>query len=241
MSPRRREAEPGPTAAAEVATDLRRRILEGELPPGTPLREADLAQRYQISRHTLRTALARLTAERLTQSEPYRGVRVTYLDDAAVTALQELRGALECEAVRILRARHGDQWPRNVTEQIETAIRDLAEVELATDWPRTVAVHSAVHRNLVAAAQSSRIAVAYNELDSEMRLLLAQIRPDYPPGTLAAEHQGYLDELQRRGETAVREHLAHSAELLRAGRAADSSLEAQRATTELGCGDLDPG
>ncbi|MGL1493864.1 hypothetical protein ACSTIK_00005, partial [Vibrio parahaemolyticus] len=51
------------------------------------------------------TALATLTAERLVTAEPYRGVRVSVLDDAALVALQQLRCALETEALRIVRGR----------------------------------------------------------------------------------------------------------------------------------------
>ena len=100
MSPRRREAPPGPTEAARLADDLRGRILSGELTAGTPLREQAIAADENLSRHTVRTALARLTAERLVIQEPYRGIRVTSFTAEDVRGLYELRCALEAEAVR---------------------------------------------------------------------------------------------------------------------------------------------
>ncbi|MGF2075852.1 GntR family transcriptional regulator, partial [Enterococcus casseliflavus] len=65
----------------------------------------ELSSTHGVSRHTARTALATLTAERLVTAEPYRGVRVSVLDDAALVALQQLRCALETEALRIVRGR----------------------------------------------------------------------------------------------------------------------------------------
>ena len=100
MSPRRRESEPGPTHAAALADALRASILSGELGLDAPLREERLAAEHAASRHTVRAALQALAAERLVTIAPYRGARVANLDDDAVEALQELRGALEAEAVR---------------------------------------------------------------------------------------------------------------------------------------------
>ena len=68
------------------------------------------------------------------------------------------------------------------------------------------------------AAASPRIAQAHRQLESEILLLLTHVRPDYPAGSLAREHTGYLDEIQREGGDAVRAHLAHSADLIRAAR-----------------------
>ncbi len=111
--PRRRDAPlPGPRTADAVADTLRAAILSGELAPGTPLREEELSATHGISRHTARTALATLTAERLATAEPYRGVRVSQLDDDALIALQQLRCALETEALRIVRHR-GIHPPRS--------------------------------------------------------------------------------------------------------------------------------
>lgn len=218
MSPRRRESEPGPTATAEVADQLRVQILDGEFPPGAPLREEELAERHQVSRHTVRAALAALTAERLLSTVPYRGSRVVSLTDAELDALQELRGALESEAVRQLRRCHGDHWPKAVMEPIQVQLEQLQQAERGGDWPQIVRAHSAVHQGVVAAAESPRITEAYAQLDSEIRLLLSQIRPDYPAGSLTEEHRRYLSDVQKSGPAAVREHLAHSTALIRANR-----------------------
>jgi len=216
MSPRRRESDPGPTQAAALAETLRASILSGDLGLDAPLREEHVAERYGASRHTVRAALQTLAAERLVTIEPYRGARVANLDNDAVEALQELRGALEAEAVRQLSATHGASWPEAVTRPVTEAIDRLALAEASGDWLATTRAHAEVHRLIVEAADSPRIAQAHRQLESEILLLLTHVRPDYPAGSLAREHAAYLAEVQRAGGEAVRAHLAHSADLIRA-------------------------
>ncbi|PTT20567.1 GntR family transcriptional regulator [Microbacterium sp. HMWF026] len=205
-------AAPGPRAADVLADALRARILSGELAPGTPLREEELSAAHGVSRHTARTALAALTAERLATAEPYRGMRVSLLDDDALIALQQLRCALETEAVRIVRER-GIHPPG-----VDDALDDLDRAEAAGDWPATLDAHARVHLALVDAAGSPRIAEEYRRLDGEMHLLLTHVRPAYAPGALTREHRAYVVEALRDPERAVRAHLAHSTRAILDGR-----------------------
>ncbi|MDQ1123160.1 GntR family transcriptional regulator [Microbacterium trichothecenolyticum] len=208
-------AAPGPRAADLVADAVRAGILSGELAPGTPLREEELSATHGVSRHTARTALTRLAAERLVTAEPYRGVRVSLLDDDALIALQQLRCALETEAVRIARDR--GIHPADVDDALEA----LAAAEASEEWPATLAAHARVHLALVDAAGSPRIAQEYRRLDSEMHLLLTHVRPAYAPGALTAEHRAYVAEAWADPERAVRAHLEHSTRAIIDGRYRD--------------------
>jgi DNA-binding GntR family transcriptional regulator len=187
------------------------------------MREEALAQEFGLSRHTVRRALQRLAAERLVTSEPYRGVRVTELDDQHLRAMQQLRCALESEAVRLLRLRHGEgSWPPHVTGPLLDAIDDIERCSEATgDSFAAERAHSRFHRALVAEADSPRITEAYESLDTELLMFLRQLRRIYSPGALAHEHRAYLEDLRSRGEVAVRQHLEHSTRLLITGRAED--------------------
>lgn len=203
-----------PRRPDRLVDELREQILDGRLAPDTPLREVALAETWEVSRHTVRAVLAGVAAERLVVIEPYRGARVARLDDAALVDLQQLRAALECEAVRLLRERHGDAWPHEVTAPIESALGALAAAEAEGSWPPVARAHSSVHLALVAAAGSPRIAEAYRALDAEILLMLLHVRPNYGPGDLCREHRAYLRDLPRRGEQAVREHLDHATQTI---------------------------
>ncbi|MFJ1617179.1 MULTISPECIES: GntR family transcriptional regulator [unclassified Streptomyces] len=76
---------------------IRDAIVRGDIPPGAPVRDADLAERLGLSRAPVRDALSRLSGEGLVESKPQSYTRVTRLvprdvrDAAAVVqAMQEL-------------------------------------------------------------------------------------------------------------------------------------------------------
>lgn len=206
--------------ADDLAALLRDQVLSGHLPPGTPLREEALAAEHTASRHTVRTALARLVAERLASSAPFAGVRVALLDDDDVRSLQDLRRAVESEAVRLLHARHGLTWPADVVTALEERAGALERAE-AGAGPDPLAVlreHAALHEALVAAAGSPRLTEAAAALGAEVRLFTAHLQLHRTPAGLAAQHRAYLRDVRERGPVAVHEHLAASQTALLSGR-----------------------
>lgn len=200
---------PRPTAAANLATTLRERILEGRYARGQSLREEHLAAEFGLSRHTVRTALAALAAERLVHSAPYKGVEVTKLDDAEIRAMQDLRCALESEAVRILNTRHPQGWPEKVRAPVLAEIERLRALEARDQesWRLLETAHASVHQAIIDAAGSPRISEAARSLESEVRLLLAGAHEHYGAAGLADDHEDYLRLLEREGPAAVRAHL----------------------------------
>src|ERR671921_1205477 len=102
-----------------LAESLRRRILDGELQPGTPLREEALSSEYDVARHSLRSALRSLQGEGIVQIEPNRGARVKSLSPDDVRGLSELRIALEVEAARVALERGGGRLPGAVHEALD--------------------------------------------------------------------------------------------------------------------------
>src|SRR5215218_11453127 len=101
---------------------IRRRILDGDLEPGTPLREEALSRDYDVARHSLRSALRTLQGEGIVQIEPNRGARVKSLSPEDVRGLSELRIALEVEAARMALKRGGGRLPRSVHAALERLV-----------------------------------------------------------------------------------------------------------------------
>jgi DNA-binding GntR family transcriptional regulator len=204
---------------------LRDEVLRGGLAPGSPLREEHAAERYGASRHTVRAAFQRLVAERLAVAEPYRGVRVTEFGRDQIVALQQLRAALEAEAVRIADERFGGAWPGEVCEPAERALDRLAEIADAShdsaadqsvevDWLEVERIHAEFHHALVEASGSARIVEAHAALGSELLLFLLYVRPHYSLDDLVTEHRALLEDAQQVGPDAIRAHLTHSTRLL---------------------------
>src|SRR5690242_14301694 len=110
------------TVVDRVADLIRDEVLSGRIPLGVALREEHISEWVGASRHTVRSAFNRLAAERILVALPYRGVRVTELDPEQILELQQLRAALESEAVRIANERYGDEWPAEVRAPAEQAL-----------------------------------------------------------------------------------------------------------------------
>ncbi|MDQ3741621.1 MAG: GntR family transcriptional regulator [Actinomycetota bacterium] len=192
-----------------LATALRGRILDGEIEGGERLREQELSRTYDVARHTVRAALRALEAEGLVVLEPHRGARVASLDAPAIHGLYDLRAALETEAARLALDRHEGRVP----DEVRHAVARLA-AECRRQRPRWSAVadaHAAVHTALVEASGSPRIVAAYRALAAEMRLFLVQLRPSWTYERMAVDHEALVDDLERRGPDALRDHLRDSA------------------------------
>jgi len=105
------EASPRATAAERVFEALRGAIVGGELPPGAPLTEVEQASRLGVSRTPVREAFARLIAAGLATERGPRTLVVSDIDADDVTALFDLRRALDEQAAR-LAAQRADSGQR---------------------------------------------------------------------------------------------------------------------------------
>jgi len=199
-------SDPGTTAVAALTSALRERILDGDLAPGARLVERAIVEHHGVSRVTVRSALGRLEAEGLVVLEPHRGARVAELGPAQLHDLFALRTALEVEAARIALA----ERPEALDAELGEAVAALAAAcrRKRVVWSRVVEAHEEVHRALVDAARSPRIAAAHRALAAEMRLFVLQLRPVWSAEAMVAHHEGLRRELRTEGPEALRRHLS---------------------------------
>jgi DNA-binding GntR family transcriptional regulator len=85
----------------EVARQLRSRVLSGELPPGTRLREVQLCSELGVSRTPLREAFRTLAAEGLVDLLPNRSVVVSELHAPDIEHLLVVFANLEALAAEL--------------------------------------------------------------------------------------------------------------------------------------------
>jgi DNA-binding GntR family transcriptional regulator len=86
--------------ADEVFDRLHERIVTGDLAPGDRVDSGEIADSLGVSRTPVREAILRLDAQGLVERQPYRGVVVTAVDEAAAEEVAALRIHLETLAVR---------------------------------------------------------------------------------------------------------------------------------------------
>lgn len=98
--------------AKRIADDLRKDILTGQLRPGAELQQAQIAERFGVSRIPVRDALAVLASEKLVDVFPNRGAYVIQLTKDELREVFELRLMLETncitEAVKVATAEDMD-------------------------------------------------------------------------------------------------------------------------------------
>ena len=85
----------GTTTAMQVASNLRRRILQGDLAPGQRLKIDDIAALCNVSHMPVRAALLELESEGVLDVFPHRGAVIRGVDARFIRNLLELRAAVE--------------------------------------------------------------------------------------------------------------------------------------------------
>jgi len=115
---------------------IRRKIVDLELPPGSILDEGHLQSELNLGRTPIREALLRLSMERLVTIVPRRGIFVAEIGIADLQQIFEVRILLEQTAAR-LAARRGNktQWERmeQLLSLVDQGSGDDPEIGLTID------------------------------------------------------------------------------------------------------------
>lgn len=128
----------------KIYQQIRDRIIDGELAPGTRLRERDLAESLDVSRVPVREALPQLEIDGFVQVLPRRGAVVTQLTMRDVQELFDVRESLEVLAARLASQRVaevGCEALRLALERSRAATASDDEAEIAA---ANAAFHQAV-------------------------------------------------------------------------------------------------
>ena len=193
-----------------VAEELRRSLFDGELGPGTALREVALADALGVSRSTVREALAILVAEGIADRIPNKGTQVRRLDPGQVRDVCLARTVIETAGV--LRWDEAGDAPREEVRRALAAYSELRGSDCST--AEFTAAHLAIHRALAGLTGSPRLVAAVEALHSEVRVALAHV--DRARGNAAEQvhsHGSLLDLMEQgRLEEAAAELAAHLAD-----------------------------
>jgi DNA-binding GntR family transcriptional regulator len=197
-------------AADDAYTRLRDLIYGGELMPNERLVEADLAERLEVSRAIVRTALVRLGQDGVVILTPHRGARVRMVTDAEAVEILQARAVLEAltagEAARLATAREIAGFRRILAAMS----RKLDEGDLLGYSEGNAALHAAI----IASARHETAARLISGLRGQM--VRFQFRTILVPGRAShslAEHTAIVDAIAGHdpdaAEKAMRHHLGH--------------------------------
>jgi len=176
----------------QVARILTQAIIKGQLHPGAKVVEAGIARELGISRAPVREAARLLEQQGLLVSHPRRGFFVRRLEARDIDEIYDLRTCVECHA--------GVLASKNMTNANRDALRRQIDVLYETadheDAARQVEEDYKFHRMICEIAGSSRLLRLFDDLASELRMVIGLVGRLYDdPRRIAQTHEAVLDAL----------------------------------------------
>lgn len=149
-----------------IADNLRNEIISGRFPEGAPLREINLARRFDVGRASVREALQQLVHEGLVVAKPNCGARVApAAPDSIAELVVPLRKVVETFALRScfhdLREADFEAWDR--------LLDDMRSACLKSDYPRLAELDIAFHRSIIQRAKQPDLLAIWMTLVSRLR------------------------------------------------------------------------
>jgi DNA-binding GntR family transcriptional regulator len=176
----------------QVADHLRRDVLAGELPPGSHLREVELAGRFGVSRGPVRDALLQLAQEGWLVLEPHCGAKVASPAPESLLALiRAQRRMIEKFALR--------RFFKGVTPEDMAVWDDILDKMRSAcergDYPAIVLQDIALHLSFIERAGQPELLDLWLPLVARMRFAY----PKYYHSALEIydEHRAIVDALRR--------------------------------------------
>ena len=180
------------TVAERIADTLAEKIVAGELPPGTPLRQDRIAEEFESSHVPVREAFQLLRARWLAVSEPRRGMRVAPLTRSSVLEIVEIRASLETLAL----SHAAPRLNAASLEKIERAMLSGDNAQTMIEWEQA---NRRFHRELVESCRMPRLLEMLDDLQlANSRIIFSATRSVGWRPTSSQEHRQIVDALRVR-------------------------------------------
>ncbi len=221
---------------ATVTKEMRSRIINGSVEPGSPLSELALAEEYGVSRTPVREALKQLQTEGLVEIRPRVGTFVTVPSRREITELFEMKELLEGAAARLLALR--GRVPE--IEELERNLRESDEAVAQDDRERYAELVHEFHDLIVRGADNQKLAAHYQTLMNQLaypRLVMTSLNRPGRPFESDREHHLVLELVSAKdGDSAERVMRQHVRESRRALLASLPGSEIQEVPDETRLG-----
>jgi len=226
----------GRRLALDVHTKLREMIISGDLPPGAPVLQAQMARRLGVSRTPMREAFRLLQEEGLIEYQPDQRALVRAIDPAELDSIYTSRIMLETVAVSITVRL---ATPEQVT-RMTAALDDIRAHPVDKEPERWRQAHRAFH-HITTEGASVHVRHSLDSLSEsgERFLRIAQLGHPVSWTRWDADHQKLIEAFRNRDhDTAVvtiAQHLARTAVTAMADVAPHMDATATRAALNLIC------
>lgn len=171
------------TLREQVLDALRIAITSGELLPGSDLAETDLAEKYGVSRGTVREALRFLQQARLVSGDSRGKLRVHQASSGEIAEIFSVRSALESLAVRSIMA----QPDRRI--ECATRLREALPPETLDDnFTTHMNLDLAFHERLCELSGNETLLENWRALEDRMRMVFFSSGTTNPVPIMAQSH-----------------------------------------------------
>jgi len=195
-------------------SELKRRILDNEMPAGYQALEQELAELLGMSRTPVREALIRLANEGMVEVRPRHGMRVLPISAEDMREIYDVLTSLESTAAELV-ARNG--LPRESLETLNRSVRDMDEALATDDMDAWARADERFHELLVEYSGNERLrAMVRTCWDQAHRVRMATLSLRPKPTDSNKEHAEVVDAIARRDADAARR--IHRNHRVRAGR-----------------------
>jgi DNA-binding GntR family transcriptional regulator len=197
------------TRAEAIASDLRRAIFAGTHPPGSRLRQAEIASRYNVSTTPVREAFTALAREGLVTQGAHRGVVVFEPSLDELNEIYEIRTALEPLATRLA----VPNLAAADLDELAALVRAMGEAEPAEYQQLNYRFHSRIY---VAAARPRLLDIISTLRETSASYTGIGVRrfDQAYHDQVHREHEAILEALRdgaaQRAARLVRSHLKHN-------------------------------
>lgn len=191
-----------------LLTGLRAMFMASELPDGSRIPEAELCQRFGVSRTPLREALKVMAAEEFVILRPNRGAIVAPIDPEEVGPLFEFKGALE----RLIGLTAAERATDEEIVALEAIHRQLNEALSAGRHDEYTHLNYKFHRGLAQATRNPLLIQNYETVQQKIwRYRFLVNEHDRRLQQSFAEHERILTALKARTPLDLAERLeSHS-------------------------------
>lgn len=155
-------------AVDRIAAALRQRIIAGELPPGTPLRDGAFAGEFGVSRNTMREALRLLRHDGLLEHRVHRGATVRSLTPDDVRDIYAARRCIELRAVQ-----ESAVADEAALAEIASAVQEAERALRSGEWSMVGTASLAFHQAVVALLSSPSLDSFFAGIVARLRLAFA--------------------------------------------------------------------
>ena len=206
------------TTPAAVYQEIRRAILNGQLPAGSQLLEAHIARDMGISRSPLREALGRMEEEGLVEKVPFRGAFVAQVQPETIREIATLRVLVESYAVQA--AAHS---LRTDTSRLDQELASQRAAARAKDPGKMIEAHLSFHRLFYELSGNELLLELWKSWESKLQLfLIADHQAFGDLKELPRTHQKLVEIIRRGDQAAIVEAVRHHVHVAPGVEAADA-------------------